>query len=159
MKLFYLLLILLPSSSFGQSVRTKTFIQDVALHRTLNHGIPAEKVNSILLENGFPVAISDKSVLKWDGHNWNPAKAQVSKKSFNLPSLPANSGNLLTSIQYNGGFAIGTQNGLYFYSGEKKWKEILPQDEKYKWAPYHVSALTVDSAGQLWFGSEQGVGC
>ncbi len=35
----------------------------------------------------------------------------------------------------------------------------MPRDDKYKWAPIHVSALFIDSKGQLWFGAEQGVGC
>ena len=160
MKLFLSLFTIIPLSIFGQSVQTKSYKQDIAIHHTLNQGMSDEKVISILLDNGLPIAIRENSALKWDGQNWIPEKSQTGKKGLILPIAPSNSGTVLSSVQYKNGYAIGTENGLYIYTSEKKeWQEILPQDEKYKWAPYHVAALTVDSNENLWFGSEQGVGC
>jgi hypothetical protein len=159
MKLLIIFLTLIPFVVLGQSVQTNSYKQDIAVHHTLKQGMPDERVNSIATDNGHPVASLENSTLQWDGQSWIPSKAPVNKKPLIIPALPANSGRILSSIEYNMGFAVGTDNGLYFYSENKKWKEILPQDEKYKWAPYHVTALTIDSNGQLWFGAEQGVGC
>ena len=160
MKYLSYLFILMPIILFGQSARTKSYMQDVAIHHGSKDGMPNEKMTSIFLDHGVPVTTNKTSALKWDGHNWSPIKSQVSKLSLTIPIPPANSGSVLSSVEYQGGYAIGTENGLYMYSAEnKKWEEILPQDEKYKWAPYRVAALTVDSKGQLWFGAEQGVGC
>ena len=160
MKLLPLFLIFFPLSFFGQPDHSKSYKQDIAIHHTGKQGMSEEKVLSMVFDNGSPVAIGENSALKWDGYHWNLIESKVSKKVLILPIPPTNSGIVLASTEYNRGYAIGTENGLYIYSSEKKeWVEILPQDEKYKWAPYKVAALTVDSKGQLWFGAEQGVGC
>ena len=160
MKLLILLISLFPFSIFGQSVQTRAYFQDLAIHYNLNQGMSDEKVISIDTDHGAVVAVRENSAIKWDGQKWNPMKGEVTKKSLKIPALPESSGKVLSSVEWNHGFAAGTDNGLFFYSVETKaWKEIYPRDEHYKWAPYNVGALTVDARGHLWFGAEQGVGC
>ncbi len=160
MKLLLLLITLFPLSLFCQPVPTRLYTQDMAIHHNLKQGLSDERVTSIVFENSDPVAIRENSALKWDGQRWNPTGIPSPKKGLIIPLLPQNSGIVLASVEYMDGFAVGTENGLYFYSAQQGgWKEILPQDEKYKWAPYKVGALTIDSNGALWFGAEQGVGC
>ena len=159
MKLFFFLLAIIPFSISGQSIQSKSFKQDVAIHHTNKHGFPDEKVKSIVLDKGTPVAILENSQLKWDGKNWKPIAFDNKQYDIKIPALPENSGIVLSSTEYKNEIVVGTENGLYMYSPDKKeWHEILPQDDKYKWAPINVSALVVDSEDQLWFGAEQGVG-
>lgn len=160
MKLLILFISLLPFGVSGQSVQTRAYFQDLAIHYNLNQGMSDEKVISIDTDHGAVVAVRENSAIKWDGQKWNPMKGEVTKKSLKIPALPEGSGKVLSSVEWNHGFAAGTDNGLFFYSAETKaWKEIYPRDEHYKWAPYDVGALTVDARGHLWFGAEQGVGC
>lgn len=160
MKQFTFLFTLLPQFLFGQSVQTRPYYQDVAVHHTMKQGMPDAKMSTVLLDQGLPVVTGENQTLRWDGQKWSEGKCEVRKMACILPKYPENWGRLLASVEYNQGFAIGTENGLYFYAADAKaWSEILPRDEKYKWAPYNVAALTVDSKGQLWFGAEQGVGC
>jgi hypothetical protein len=160
MRKLFLLTFLLPFSLFGQPIRTSIYKQDVAVHHSQKQGMPGKKVKSVLLNNEVPVAIFENSQLQWNGKNWVPANSKITKPALVLPKLPTNSGNLLASVKYRDGFAIGTEEGLYLYSTAKEvWQEILPENDKYKWAPRKVATLVVDSKGQLWFGAEQGVGC
>ncbi len=160
MRRLLILLLFIPPSIFGQPVRTEHYKQDVAVRFSPQQGMSGGKVNSIVNANDSPVAILEKSQLKWDGQKWLPAQSVTSQMSLDLPMLPVNSGALLSSVAYNKGYAAGTENGLYFYSSDsKKWITVLPQDENYKWAPCKVGALVVDSKGQIWFGADQGVGC
>ena len=114
-----------------------------------------------LAGNGQPVRsrlFSQDVAIRFTPAQGMPAE-KVSQPKIQLPKLPPGAGTVLSSVAFNDGFAAGTANGLYFYHpSTKKWEEILPQDEKYKWAPYKVGALVVDSKGRLWFGAEQGVG-
>ena len=160
MKTLIFLITFLPLPIFGQLVQTRLYIQDVAVHHSLKQGMSDEKVHSIVIENGAPIAVHENSTLRWEGNKWIPIKSNVSKKGIIIPVLPPNSGIVLATAEYNHGFVAGTEDGLFMYSPDNKvWKEVFPRDEKYRWAPYHVGALTIDTDGQLWFGSEQGVGC
>ncbi len=59
----------------------------------------------------------------------------------------------------NGELVVGTQEGIYrFDSSKLEWKGLLPEDNKRRWAPRDVKALTFDMDGNLWFGSKEGVG-
>jgi len=145
--LFYLLLIL-PVSLTGQSVRTNIYKQDVAIRHTVGQGMPDGKIVSVTLDNGFPVVKSENSAFKWDGQSWKPAASVAKKAAFKVPELPENSGLLLSSVEFNKGYAIGTENGLYIYAaGQKKWEEMLPRDQKYKWAPGQVAVLYGRASG------------
>lgn len=159
MKLLFLLLSLIPFSIFGQQIPVQSFKQDVAIHHTKKQGFFDEKVNSIVIDKGDPVAILESSQLRWDGKNWKTITFNEKHNKLKIPDLPVKFGTILSSVEYNKEIVVGTENGLYIYSAIKKeWHEIIPQDDNYKWAPYNVSALVVDSNGQLWFGAEQGVG-
>jgi hypothetical protein len=159
MRVLLLLLLIVPFTIFGQSVRTQAIKQDVAVNHTRDKEFPAEKVISISLEKNSTIAVLENSQLKWNGKSWKSVKSSKAESEIDYPTLPENSGKVLSSVEYNGGFAVGTDNGLYIVSsGEKEWKAVLPQDDKYKWAPYNVAAITVDADGRLWFGAEQGVG-
>lgn len=59
----------------------------------------------------------------------------------------------------NGEMVVGTQEGIYrFDSSKSDWVWLLPEDNKRRWAPRNVKALTFDKEGNLWFGSKEGVG-
>ncbi len=59
----------------------------------------------------------------------------------------------------NGELALGTKEGIYsFNSSKSDWTWLLPEDNKRRWAPRNVKALTFDMDGNLWFGSKEGVG-
>ncbi len=160
MRLLLFLLLFIPITNSGQQVTESQFMQDVAVRFTPKQGMPGEKVTRVAFEEESPVAVLESSQLKWDGKYWRPLKSRIIPVTIKLPDLPVNSGILLSSVGFNGSYAIGTSKGLFYYSqADKKWTEQFPADEKYKWAPVRVSALVVDSKGQLWFGAEQGVGC
>jgi hypothetical protein len=160
MKLLISLLLLIPLINTGQPLPGNLFSQEVAVRFSPKQGMPGNKVTQLILENGSPVAFLENSQLRWDGQSWQPSKSKIKTETLKLPDLPANAGVLLSSVVFNGGYAIGTTSGLYFYSSEdKKWKEQFPMNEQYKWAPSKVSALAIDSNGKLWFGAEQGIGC
>ncbi|MGC9054753.1 MAG: hypothetical protein ACP5KS_12830, partial [Candidatus Hydrogenedens sp.] len=59
----------------------------------------------------------------------------------------------------SGDIFVGTQEGIYQYDSSKSdWQWLLPEDNKRRWAPRNVKALTFDKEGNLWFGSKEGVG-
>ncbi len=123
-------------------------------------GFTDEKITDISIENNQPVALTSNSSYTWNGQKWLPAKFSGSLKKTNYKKLPAGAGKLLSAVTHNGKDIAGTENGLYqSVSGKNKWELVIPQDEKYRWAPSQVKALVVDSQGRLWFGSEQGAGC
>ena len=160
MKIVLYLLLFVPFSVFAQKVGTNVFKQDIVVHHTKKQGFTDNKVNSVVLENDMPVAILESSQLKWNGSEWSPVKLNTGKVRLKLPKLSSNIGEVLSSVAYENGFVVGSESGLYMYSiNKKEWKILVPQDEKYKWAPKDVAALVVDSKGQLWLGAEQGVGC
>jgi hypothetical protein len=159
MKFSVIVLFFLPLFVFAQAIRNTVFTEDVAIHYTSKQGMPDAITKSIIIDNHFVTAIFESSALQLKGEQWVPAQSAVAKKKLTLPKLPAEAGALHCSVVYTKGYAAGTENGLYFYSSEKgKWQAVLPQDDHYKWAPYKVKALTLDSNGDLWFGAEQGVG-
>ncbi len=66
---------------------------------------------------------------------------------------------LTIAIGKNNGIAVGTKEGIYlFNSSNGQWKWLLPEDEKRRWAPRDVKAITFDTDGNLWFGSKEGAG-
>ena len=159
MKISLIVLFFLPLLVFAQAIRNTVFKEDIAIHYTSKQGMPDVKIKSISSDNHSVIASLEGSAMQLNGQQWVPAPSVVAKKKLTLPKLPADAGALYCSVVYAKGYAAGTENGLYIYSSERgKWQEILPQDEHYKWAPYNVKALTVDSNGDLWFGAEQGVG-
>lgn len=159
MRLLFLLLLLSPMINNGQPATESHFRQDIAVRFSPKQGMPGDKVKMVALENGLPVAILENSQLKWDGNSWQASKSYVVPAPLKLPELPQNAGTLLSSAEFNKGYVIGTTKGLYFYlPGQMKWVEQYPEDERYRWAPARVSAMAVDSGGNLWFGAEQGVG-
>lgn len=160
MKLAFFLFLIFPMILQGQSVGTRVFKQDVVVQHTEKQGFTDEKVEAVVLDNGSAIAVLTNSQLIWDGEKWSLHNSKVKTEAIQLPKFPAQYGEVIASVEFEKGFAAGTENGLFIYSGKnKKWKAIIPQNEKYKWALKSVAALVVDSKAQLWFGAEQGVGC
>lgn len=160
MRILILLMLILPVSTYSQSLGNQIISQDIAIKHSQKSGFSDEKVMDLYLENDNPVSLFDSKALMWNGKTWNSIQSKNKEEKLVYPELPGDAGKILSSVKFGNNIFVGTENGLYrFSSMDKKWQEILPQDKKYKWAPYHVAALTVDSKGQLWFGAEQGVGC
>jgi hypothetical protein len=90
----------------------------------------------------------------------DPTPDSAAGRRSSLPPLPGQAGNLLASVEFRGNNWAGAENGLFrLEKGKKEWQEVLPRDQKYRWAPWDVSVLVVDSKDRLWFGAAQGVGC
>jgi hypothetical protein len=157
MRYIALILFILIISSFTSEKKEKQFYQDVATIHTQKLGLPDEEIIEINFHNGEVIAGTTKGAFKWNGKTWEATKS-IKQKSLKLPSTPQGS-KILSSATYNDGFAIGCDNGLFILDKEKKkWTSIFPKDDSYSWALRNVSALVVDSEGNLWFGAEQGVG-
>lgn len=66
---------------------------------------------------------------------------------------------LSLTVGKKGEVVIGTKEGIYsFDSSKSNWIWLLPEDNKRRWAPRDVKALTFDFEGNLWFGSKEGTG-
>ncbi|MCC6797836.1 MAG: hypothetical protein IT366_22165 [Candidatus Hydrogenedentes bacterium] len=64
------------------------------------------------------------------------------------------------AVSKDGAIAVGGVSGLYHKPVNGKWTALYPATPDGKsWAPRAVRAVAYDSAGKLWFGSLQGVGC
>ena len=64
---------------------------------------------------------------------------------------------MLSFVEYEDGFIIGCENGL-FKNVDNSSAKLYPADDSYSWSPKNVAALAVDAKGRLWFGSNEGVG-
>ena len=159
MRFIIFLLLFIPFVGIAQNVGNEVFKQDIAIHHTKEQGFTDEKVRSVVLDADNPKALLANAQMKWDGQKWKMTDYADSKKVI-LPSVPPLAGIELSYVEYENGVVLGTENGLFMSSsGKESWRTVIPEDEKYKWAPKNVSALVVDSKGRLWFGAEQGVGC
>jgi hypothetical protein len=157
MRLLFFLICFLPISLVAQPVGEKKFIQEVVKMHQPGDGLPQGKLEKVLLAGDKPVARIEGKDFEFQDGAWKSvtngaAKAVASK----LPAIPGT--KVICSIPYKGGYAIGCDQGLYYYNWAKKLVRLFPSDEKYNWSLKNVSALVTDSKGRLWFGSEEGVG-
>lgn len=72
--------------------------------------------------------------------------------------LKTNNPILALDVSSSGEIAFGTEEGLFVKLPDAGPHRLLPHDERYSWAVRHVSVVTYDSRGRLWFGSPQGAG-
>lgn len=159
MKALIIIGMLIPFSMWGQPIEKQIIKQDVAVRHIERTGFTDEKIEAIVLENNQPVAVTEHSAYKWDGKTWKSFRKNNPGKMKDFAGLPHDAGKLLSSAIFNGKEVVGTENGLYWSdSGKNNWEVVLPRDEKYRWAPFNVSAMVVDAKGRLWFAAEQGVG-
>ena len=156
MKFFLFCVLLIPFQLAAQSAGDQKFIQEVVKVYTPKDGLPEGKVSKIEIRKGYPVAETEKQSFQLKDEKWMTIP-QV--KPAALPKIPAVPGTkVLSSVPFKGGYAIGCEQGLYFYSSGKKIERIFPEDGNYSWSMKNVSALVTDTRGRLWFGSEEGVG-
>ena len=158
MKFLLFLILFLPFSLLAQSVGDQKFTQEIVKIYSTKEGLPKGKIDRIWFQDEVPVAKVSKVYFQYKDGEWNPAqpktKIQVSAKLPFIPGL-----KILSSVVFQGGYAIGCDQGLYFYSSAKKLKRVFPANNQYNWSLRNVSALVTDSKGRLWFGSDEGVGC
>ncbi len=156
---FLALLLFIAFSTFAQSIQKVPFNQDVATRFTSANGLPDEPVVAIRIVNETPVAVFRGSAYRFNGSQWAVTSGIPSEPGSNYTGFPGEFGAVLSFVEFRGGKAIGTANGLYTQArGDVNWLPVLPQDSRYKWAPVNVSVLGVDANGALWFGAEQGIG-
>jgi hypothetical protein len=159
MRLLIFLILIFPLALLGQSLENQIIMQDVAVHHTSRNGFTDKKINSVVLENNSPVALLDRSNYKWNGEAWSSLEFHETGTKLSNPELPKTAGSLLSTAHFKGELFAGAENGLFrLDSRSNEWQEIMPRSKKYRWAPYNVAVLVVDSKGRLWFGAEQGVG-
>ncbi len=151
------LLFLFNITVYSQSIEDQEFNQDVTIIHNEKDGLPAIQVEKVFLQHDQPQAITEKGTYTWNGKKWDMAKKDIKPEMPDQPGSPPNT-TMLSAVRYQQGYAVGSDDGLYFYDGKKSWKRALPADDQYSWALKNVSALVVDSRGQLWFGARQGVG-
>lgn len=157
MKYFLIVFLFLPLVLIGQSVGDQKFKQEVVALHMATSGLPAGKIDRITVGKSGPVAEIGNSFFQLQGKKWSIVKPV--RKSVIPSRQPVIPGALVLSvIPYKGGYAVGCDNGLYFYSETKKLTRVFPSNEKYNWSLRKVSALVTDVKGRLWFGAEEGVG-
>lgn len=152
----WILLLILPIQLLAQSPGDQKFVQEVVTIHSSQDGLPQGKISQVTLTNGQPIARGAGSTVQLSNRKWIVANNEKPLIHNNLPAIPGN--KILTSVSYQGGFAIGCDEGLFFYKNGKKPERILPKNDQYSWSLRDVSALVTDSKGRLWFGSEEGVG-
>ena len=145
---FLALLLFIAFSTFAQSIQKVPFNQDVATRFTSANGLPDEPVVAIRIVNETPVAVFRGSAYRFNGSQWAVTSGIPSEPGSNYTGFPGEFGAVLSFVEFRGGKAIGTANGLYTQArGDVNWAPVLPQDSRYKWAPVNVSVLGVDANG------------
>ncbi|MCK5458109.1 MAG: hypothetical protein KAI45_13355, partial [Melioribacteraceae bacterium] len=159
MKSKFIMLLLISSIMFGQIKSTDNFIQDVATIFTPKDGLPDIAVSKIIFDNDKPIAITKEGNYRFDGKVWqliadgnSPAEDKSESVNFQFHET------ILSHANYKGEKVVGSANGLFFKKKDEEWREVYPADKKYSWKLSNVKVLQVDSNGNLWFGSDQGVG-
>ena len=127
MKLTCLLILIIPVTVFGQSVGNKTFKQDLAVMHTAKLGFTDLGIKSVIVENETPVAFLDDFQMKWNGNAWENFSGKKAEETSYLPDLPVDKGEVLISVEYDDGYAIGTEKGLYFYVFSSNADPFEPQ--------------------------------
>ncbi|MEO9894102.1 hypothetical protein [Aurantibacter sp.] len=136
-----------------------TFKQDVAIIHDNKKGLPAGPIEKVTITDNIPTISATKTNYNWNGNQWVKSTVDVDYPSFSkFKKLPDGSGKILSEVVYNDKTYIGCEKGLFVNYEKNKWKQVLPADENYSWALKNVTALTVDTQGNLWFGSKEGVG-
>ncbi len=142
--------------SFGEKDK---FRQDVAVMHGSEKGLPSGAIDKIMISENVPFAIASGETYKWDGNQWAKSITYSGQQSLSkFKNMPVGSGKILSEVTYKGDTYIGCENGLFLKAGKNKWKQVLPFDQNYSWALKKVAALAVDSDGNLWFGSKEGIG-
>jgi len=136
----------------------KTFYQDVATIHNDTKNLPEGQVIDIDIEKNKPTAEISGDWFQFDGDKWKKYQGSRNKQVPVKPTLPPSAKVILSQLKYENGYVIGCDNGLYQVNeAGDDIKSLIPQDTNYSWAPRNVSALAVDSYGNLWLGAEQGV--
>lgn len=152
----FLLLFLLLSSFITPDIKENHFYQDVATIHNSSNGLDDGIVKRIVLEKDSPITLVNGKTMKWDGKKWSVSKIKIKNETLSSLQLPNEAGSVLSTLTYENKKVVGCEYGLYMQS-ETGWQKILPSDVHYSWAPRQVSAMTVDTSGNLWIGAEQGV--
>ncbi|MUH34635.1 hypothetical protein D9O36_02170 [Zobellia amurskyensis] len=159
MRTFLLLIIAILQFSFITNGEKDKFKQDVVVIHSSEKGLPLGAIDKIQLYNNMPLVKASGAFFSWNGEEWAKAKNNQKEQSFSeFKNVPEGSGEILSEVTYKGETYIGCESGLFKKVARKKWKQILPADENYSWALKMVAALVVDSSGNLWFGSKEGIG-
>jgi hypothetical protein len=156
MKLILLVALLFSSALFAQSIGDQKFIQEVATIYSAEQGLPAGPIDKINWHQNTLTALVGSAQYTFQNEFWIPSTGIAPAR--NPEKVPAPKGTkVLTQVRYKNTWALGTDQGLYLYEGNKPVK-VYPADSRYSWSPRNVAALTVDPQGRLWFGADEGVG-
>ncbi len=124
--------------------------------KTPTHGATAQKswrvghgdtdslyVAAALTPDGKQLVATEKGAVYFD-------KQSIFTTQERIGSVAANA---------SGAIAIGTAEALWFRAdASAEFARLYPHAGDYSWAPRNVGAVTFESGGNLWFGSDQGAG-
>ncbi|WP_131694663.1 hypothetical protein [Dyadobacter tibetensis] len=141
---------------YGQDISEQKFNQEIVTQYTSTDGSILGSIHRIIMDKGRPIAFSESQAYVFKNGTWTKDFSGLT-----MATQQAIDGNksekVLSSVVYGKQLVVGTETGLYFQTNGKR-RPIYPADTNYSWAPRQVSALTVDSFGDLWFGSQDGIG-
>jgi hypothetical protein len=154
--LLILSLIVFPHLS-GKEVRE--FRQDVAIVHGKAQNLPAGAADNILILDNKPIISVSGAYYAYDGKRWKKFKGKLKDEISNTSNIPPSAQVLLSHIKFRDGLVIGCDQGLFMVNNDgDEFTSLIPSDDNYSWAPRNITALTVDSNGNLWIGADQGVG-
>lgn len=164
-----LLIVLLANENlFGEQPvlphRVGVFPQDVRTFYTVENGLPDNGVREIAVNKtgDVVVRVSDGQFAYRYG-TWIPtSENELFRSTRALPetlqgSDALNSKDVRSIASRNDGtVALGMRDGLYLLNDIGP-RQLFPSESNRRWAPTDVQ-VDFDSAGNLWFASQQGVG-
>ena len=133
------------------------FLQEIALHRERQQGLPSPDVLWILSdEDGAIVVKTDRGFANWSSGAWQ-ACGPIQRGA--PLGLPRNLEIRQRATDNTGRRAAATDRGLFECIGSGDWRQLRVDDELGRlWAQADVRGVTYDSMGQLWFATLAGVG-
>lgn len=111
----------------------------------------APRVATMAISDGAPVLASRSGVFlrQGAGFGFDAAFARAAGVDPGIRQIAAGPGRQL---------AVAALAGLFERDANGEWRRLFPRQGSRSWAPHDVRAVGYDGAGQLHFGSAQGVG-
>ena len=140
-----------------------SFAQEVADSYNMSHGLPANQIHSIHMNNKGRISVStDGGDVQWLEGAWEKADASSVQTHSALPDglLQTTDASPTQSAQLpDGRWVVGTSAGLLIQSGNRlePWK--VSDQLGRTWGTDDVRGVVVDSNDQLWFGTLAGLAC
>ena len=140
-----------------EPVNVGRFMQEFALHRERQLGLPSTEVRVVFEYGNRIFAETQRGFAVWDESRWSSSEPP---KRDSGPAIP--DGVHPNQIAHDGGnrWVAAAQEGLFEYIPENRtWQKLRVADGLGRlWADSDVRGATYDAAGRLWFACLAGVG-